>query len=48
MLAKTFEDAMKDLPVKFRQNVLTFAKGFKAGAAYYFKQAKAPAPPKKH
>lgn len=48
LLAKTFEDAMKDLPVKFRQNVLTFAKGFKAGAAYYFKQAKAPAPPKKH
>jgi hypothetical protein len=29
-------------------DLLNFSQGFKAGAAYYFKQAKPPAPPKKH
>ena len=29
-------------------DLLNFSNGFKAGAAYYFKQAKPPAPPKKH
>ncbi|WP_424681823.1 VWA domain-containing protein [Frateuria sp. YIM B11624] len=39
LLAKTFEDAKDNVPLGVKQNVLTFAKGFQAGAAYYFKQA---------
>ncbi|WP_449426507.1 hypothetical protein, partial [Rhodanobacter lindaniclasticus] len=29
-------------------DLLNFSNGFKAGAAWYFEKAKAPAPPKKH
>jgi hypothetical protein len=50
MSADTFEKAMTSSTMKMgvKQNVLTFAKGFKAGAAYYFKQARPSAPPKRH
>jgi hypothetical protein len=48
--ANTFEKAMTSSAMKmgFKQNVLTFKKGFKAGAAYYFKQARPSVPPKRH
>jgi hypothetical protein len=50
MSADTFEKAMTSSTMKMgvKQNVLTFAKGFKAGAAYYFKQTRPSAPPKRH
>lgn len=52
VFAKTFEDALTSpkLKIEFKQNLLTFTNGFKAGAAYYFKRARPPkpSPPKKH
>src|SRR5690606_39161395 len=48
MSADTFEKFMTSptMKVGIKQNVLTFSKGFNAGAAYYFKRAKPSAPPK--
>jgi Mg-chelatase subunit ChlD len=47
VFAQSFEEAMgKSTPkAGIKQNVLTFTNGFRAGAAYYFKQAEQPAGP---
>ncbi|MGN6283015.1 VWA domain-containing protein [Frateuria sp.] len=47
MSADTFEQFMTSpqMKVGVKQNVMTFAKGFQAGAAYYFKQARGPRGP---
>ena len=36
------------LSISFKPEFLTFKDGFKAGSAYYFKQAQPHTPPKKH